>query len=40
VQREASLAEAAKLLSNLPAEAQQIWDMRVVADLVDAARGS
>ena len=39
-QREASLAEAAKLLSNLPAEAQQIWDMRVVADLVDAARGS
>jgi len=38
VQRETSLAEAAKLLSGLPAEAQQLWDMRVLADLIDAAR--
>jgi tetratricopeptide (TPR) repeat protein len=38
-QRQESLAEAAKLLSSLPAEAQQIWDMRTVTDLVAAARG-
>jgi hypothetical protein len=39
-QREASLAEAAKLLSSLPAEAQQVWDMRVLAGLVNTARSS
>ena len=40
VQREASLTEATKLLSGLPTEARQLWDMRVVADLVAAARSS
>jgi hypothetical protein len=39
-QRDASLAEAAELLSSLPAEAQQLWDMHAVADLVAAARRS
>jgi hypothetical protein len=38
--REASLAEAANLLASLPAEAQQLWDMRTVADLIAAARRS
>jgi hypothetical protein len=35
--RETSLAEAARLLSGLPAEAQQLWDVRVVAALITAA---
>ena len=40
VDRSRNIAEGAVFMSSLPAEAQQLWDIRVVADLVDAARRS